>query len=363
MSQASGSGMAARWAWLDELRGVAVVLMIHTHALTSWLAPPARAGAVYDAYALLFAVPSRLFLFLFGFSLALSARRGARPVVGGLARGLELLAYAFALRLWDWGTRGASDPTRLWKVDILNVMGALALVLAPLAFVRRRSGAFALAVALAAAGVALGALGDGFAPPDSWPTVARAYIAGARPLAHFPLIPWGVYAAAGYAWATVTTAPGAFELRRPARLAAGAGGAAVMMTILVARSAMPIDQVLLQRESDPLLVVATTAGVLALVAAWPALRGAGAGRSFLAARIVELGRASLLVYFVHLGICFGPLSRTWHGSVSLLTASAGAWAVVVLMAGAAHLRLRLPPIAAVAALASWGRSTTPPRSP
>jgi len=193
----------ARLELLDVLRGLAVVLMIHTHVSNAWVSQAARAGRVFALEGWTFALPSRLFLLLLGASLAAAWHRAggdARALrLSALRRAAELVALGFALRLHDWWSHGMSEPLRLWKVDILPCLGLSALVCALLAS-RAGRPAPLRAVAAAAAAVVLGAWLGGEPGPAAVPAPAWAYVAGPRPLAWFPLLPWCAFALAGV-WA------------------------------------------------------------------------------------------------------------------------------------------------------------------
>lgn len=335
-----GPPAGGRVAALDALRGVAVLAMILTHASLAFASPAARAGAGFSALAPVFALPSRLFVGLLGVGVALRAARGDGPRVVA-RRGLELFGYAYALRLWDYLSRGATEPTRLFKVDVLNAMGAAALVLAALLAAipgapgeppsprtarARRLGALGLGLAA----VALGAWAAAARPEGlPVPAILGAYVAGPRPLAHFPLAPWFAYAAFGFA---LVPARGLAAASRPALARLAAAALALGLGVLGARAGRAIDAEALAREADvglvlgsALVVLALAAGALVLFAATPRIASPEGA-------LARLGRASLPVYLLHLGLCFGPLVAPFRERLSVPEALVAAALVAAAMA-------------------------------
>src|ERR1019366_614668 len=100
-SVADATKKKQRLTHVDCMRGVACILMFQGHAYDSWLGGPARFSAVarWSHFASTLAATS--FLFLTGFSLALSvesmARQGAAPgaiVLATVRRGGQILLFA-----------------------------------------------------------------------------------------------------------------------------------------------------------------------------------------------------------------------------------------------------------------------------
>ena len=127
---------AGRLGYVDWTRGLAVLLMMQTHAYDAWLSPAARQTSFYRWSRLLGGYPAPLFLFLAGLSLALLGeglhRRGAgaETVRVGVRRGLEVFGYAVLFRLWMFATGGFGQPTDLLRVDVLNCIGLSMLLVA-----------------------------------------------------------------------------------------------------------------------------------------------------------------------------------------------------------------------------------------
>jgi hypothetical protein len=130
-------------------------------------------------------------------------RRDALPawqrLTGALrrARYLFLLAFLFRLQLWVFGLPG-QPWTDLLRVDVLNVMGATAALLAVLAFCRglqRVRWAAAAGILLAAMAPVMSDL-----ETDGIPGAIRDYFVPSA--ASFSVFPWGSYLAFGLAVGT-----------------------------------------------------------------------------------------------------------------------------------------------------------------
>src|SRR5579863_6022368 len=128
-----------RVTFIDWMRGIAALIMLQGHTFDAFLKPAERTGAWFTYSQFLGGEAAAIFLFLTGATYGMGMNRrqhmppGAR-VLQALkrARFLFLLAILFRLQGWifAWGT---SPWTDLLKVDILNVMGATAALLAFLA--------------------------------------------------------------------------------------------------------------------------------------------------------------------------------------------------------------------------------------
>src|SRR5262245_44060734 len=133
------TGEPGRLAYIDWMRGLAVVFMMQTHAYDSWLEPGARRSAFYGWSRLIGGYPGPIFLFLAGLSLARLAearhRKGAEPATlrrDLLRRCAEVLGYAVLFRLWMFTTSGFARPADLLRVDVLNCIGLSMLLAAAL---------------------------------------------------------------------------------------------------------------------------------------------------------------------------------------------------------------------------------------
>lgn len=309
--------MPGRLGYVDWTRGLAVLLMMQTHVYDSWLTPQAKATPFYRWSRLLGGYPAPLFLFLAGLSLALLVEgrltRGTPPQRAareGMRRGLEVLGYAVLFRLWMFTSGGFARPADLLRVDVLNCIG-LGMILTAWAALgwSARGRRLAAAVGLALLVAVLTPLAWDSPWPGWIPRPLLAYVSGHVSGSFFPLFPWTSYVASGaatgmlLAWAHAGGREGATS----AALAATGAGA---IPLALALDRLP--QVYPRYDfwwTSPNYVLIKT-GILLLVlglaylwnrmpwAAWPsALR--------------QMGRTSLLVYWVHIEVVYGGIVVPW----------------------------------------------------
>lgn len=355
---------------IDALRGLAVVLMIALHTSHGWLAPMWREGAAWTLVRSLGGMAAPLFLLLSGVSLGLHGHADDREVWArarsGIARGLSILVLGYVLRvqMWmldangyrdagawliagtlvlgyalvyrglaRWGARQAGAarwlaagagaiaigawgvagwfPERtagVFRVDVLQAIGAsIALVACAVATLGpRRSWLVAIGALVACATPLVEAWG-----PSPLPTALDAYLAR-RPAAPgvlasglFPLFPWAGYAfigaALGLDWANAARN---HALVKRMRVTGGLGA------LLALASCELVPAVSATLGAHPWLThpVRVTYRVgLALVLA--AVCAALVRVRFARWPLVTFGRASLLVYWVHLEFAFGIAAR------------------------------------------------------
>ncbi|MCA9528839.1 MAG: DUF1624 domain-containing protein [Myxococcales bacterium] len=161
---ANARGAARRLAFVDDLRGLAVLLMIVWHTADGWLAPASRAGAGYEALRVAGGLAAPLFFLLAGASVVLkleSGRRRGRPARGTQAeialRGLSIMALGYGLRLQMWLVdAGAVAQVGAARAFVPLVLGIALVVLGLRAALSGRAGALWRRVA---PGVALWGVG------------------------------------------------------------------------------------------------------------------------------------------------------------------------------------------------------------
>ncbi|HET7291191.1 MAG TPA: heparan-alpha-glucosaminide N-acetyltransferase domain-containing protein [Vicinamibacteria bacterium] len=317
-----------RLEYVDWLRGFAVLLMMQTHAYDAWLAPEAKQTVFFKWSRLAGGYPAPLFLFLAGLSLALLAearfRNGtAAPAVRRelARRGLEVLVWAALFRLWMFTTGGFAKPVDLLRVDVLNCIGLSMLLVGSLALTARSPRRRTLRTALLGALVAVLTPLAWDLPSPSWiPFWLRGYWSGRAPGAFFPLFPWAGFTAVG---ATVGLLLGrARQQGREAALVAAlasGGAAAIPLALLLDRLPDVYPRYDFWWTSPNYFLVKV--GILLLVVgfayAWSRMPWAA-----MPSLLRQLGRTSLLVYWVHIEIVYGGIvARGIRGSLSVLEAS------------------------------------------
>lgn len=338
---------------IDWMRGLACLTMFQTHCYDSWLAPGEREGRFFQASQLIGTLPAPLFLFLAGVSLALVVDRLEEKGVAGAAiarttarRGLEIFLLGLAFRVqefllgWGW-----APWTDLLRVDILNTIG-LSLVAASVVplLARGRTRQILLAAGLALA-VAL------VTPPlwttwkaDFLPWWLASYLNGGhtdydpKPWL-FPLFPWVGFAFAG-------AAVGLVMMQALRRGRAGAaqwliGGAGVVLGLLgLALDKLPVQLYAVYDfwHTSPnffLVRVGVLLVILSLVYAWCRVKPVRWWSP-----VEQLGKTSLLVYWVHIEFVYGRFSILPKRASSIELATLGLLGIFVAMTLLSLLRTR-----------------------
>jgi uncharacterized membrane protein len=200
----------------DWLRGIAVLVMIQTHALTL-LRPELRTGALWSRLQWIDGLVAPAFIFSAGFSLALVQVRGAAAgarwlrVRKTLRRLGEVLLVATLVN-WMWFPL-LREPRWIFRVDILHCIGLSLLIALPILVALSPRPLVLRWVALGLAALAFGAspLAEGVRGP-------LASLANGSTGSVFPLLPWAGYVYLG-ASAGATAAAG--DARALARWVAG----------------------------------------------------------------------------------------------------------------------------------------------
>lgn len=188
----------ARVHAFDWLRGLAVLVMIQTHALVL-LSPAARASALYPRVVRVDGLVAPAFIFSAGFALALVqvraglAGRRREQARKSLRRVRDVLVVAALLNaIWFAPWR---QPLMVLRLDILHCIGlSLLLVLPVLLALARHPAALRVVTLLLALG--LFAVSPLTAQLEGWPTAlltTRPGVLDATTGASFPLLPWAGY--------------------------------------------------------------------------------------------------------------------------------------------------------------------------
>ena len=330
---------AARSLGIDVARGLAVVLMIQTHAYDGWVAPAHKASFGYRLSRVFASVPAPLFLLLAGVGLALGAaamqRRGAPSPSADpsavrralLGRSLRIVGYGYALSVVYALIEARFDAATLLRADILHAIG-LSLSVCTLLLVGVPPQRLVARVGLLVSGaLALGVLVPRVLPP--LPPVLRplaALLIDVAPYTRFPLLPLCGFTAVGYFVGTCAL-PG--RPRRALLLSLGLIATVPLWQLLTAETVRMLGGALSRRH--PAVAWNFCEGVARALAA---LYGAAA-LTALAARpgadadraprglgwLVRLGRGSLLAYALHVPLCYGRLAAPFAGKLEVATAT------------------------------------------
>ena len=196
---------AARVRAFDWLRGIAVVVMIQTHALVL-LRPELRRGDLFVTLQWIDGLVAPSFILAAGFSMALTQVRaalGAGDTSGARARRLrrtlrrifEVLLVATLVN-WMWFPI-FREPRWILRIDILQCIGLALLIALPFLFTLATRPQILRIVALLLAAIAFGIspLAEHVGPP------LATFVNGTTG-AVFPLVPWSGYVYLGAAIGT-----------------------------------------------------------------------------------------------------------------------------------------------------------------
>lgn len=340
-----------RLAYIDWMRGLACVLMFQTHCYDSWLSPAARKSALFTWSQLGGTFPAPLFVFLSGISFALVTERlrekGASPgqvAKTTIRRGAEIFGLGLLFRVQEFALGYPWSPwTDLLRVDVLNILGLSMVLMGVLCWLsargatsldaqqnvtalRNRSMVCSLLVAALVA-LATPVLWTTHRP--SWlPWPLESYINGVHNLDKpqpwlFPLFPWSAFAFAGLA--TGFSVFTDFARRKEGLVFALLGGAGVLgcaLSIVFDRSRFQLYAVYDYWHSSPnffLMRCGILLLILFLVYAWCRWGLAQVGFS----PMIQLGKTSLLVYWVHIEFVYGRFSILPKRQCTVLHASLG----------------------------------------
>jgi uncharacterized membrane protein len=344
------------------MRGLACVLMFQTHCYDAWLSPSERQSKFFMYSQLGGTFPAPLFLFLAGISFALVTDKlrqknlaPAQIARTTIRRGAEIFAFGLLFRLQEyliaWGWAPLSD---LLRVDVLNTIGLSMMLMGMLCWLVlaiQREAHARLTLILVSSGTAL--LISLLTPPlwtnwqPNWlPWPLESYINGTHNLGTpqpwlFPIFPWTAFAFTGLAAGFILQSEWA---RKREALIFFLAGAAGLVLIAAAR----------WFDAQPHQLYATydywhtspnffwlRAGMLLVIltASYAWCRWGAAQWGF--SPLIQLGQASLLVYWVHLEFVYGRASILPKHSVEVRTASVGLLAMSLAMLMLAFLRTRL----------------------
>ena len=337
--------MTRRLRYLDWARGLAVLLMIHAHVLDAWTRDSDRSTRAFGYLTILGGFAAPAFLWLAGLSLILAADRkhvnGAsrRDITEEVVkRGLEVFILAFLFRLQAFVISPGGSPLKLFRVDILNIMG-LGIVMAGLVWglARTRRQAFAL-YALMAAAAAMGTpvlrAAEWVASVPTWPSWYIRPMGEHTTFTGFPW--WGFVFAGGAGGIAIGWAREGSAMPRVMRLF-GATGVALVALGFYTASRPTIYEVSSFWTSSP-TYFAIRLGVLTLaLAGCYALSTIAVHRQAAGDALARFGQSSLFVYWIHVELVYGTLAAglrhrlpLWQVAVAYLAFSGAMYAAVVL---------------------------------
>jgi uncharacterized membrane protein len=350
-----------RLSYIDWMRGLACVLMFQTHCYDSWLSPEARKSAVFVWSQLLGTLPAPLFVFLSGISFALVTERlrekGATSneiAKTTIRRGAEIFALGLLFRVQEYALGyGYSPWTDLLRVDVLNILGLSMMLMGVLCWLSARRASDDVSAlsqnvaALRTRGILASLLAAtliAMVTPLLWtthrpralPWPLESYINGVHIYASpqpwlFPLFPWSAFAFAGLAVGFLLFTNVAKRLEGPIFAVLGAAGIlACWLSIKLDASPIHLYAIYDYWHTSPsffLMRCGILLIILFCVYAWCRWGVAQMGFS----PIIQLGKTSLLVYWVHIEFVYGRFSILPKRQCSVFKASAGLCVIFLAM--------------------------------
>ncbi|MGC2829430.1 MAG: heparan-alpha-glucosaminide N-acetyltransferase domain-containing protein [Candidatus Acidiferrum sp.] len=357
-----------RLAYIDWMRGLACVLMFQTHCYDSWLSPAARKSSFYVWSQLGGTLPAPLFLFLSGVSIALVTERlrekgatSAKIAKTSILRGAEIFALGLLFRVQEYALGYRWSPwTDLLRVDILNMLGLSIMLMGVLCWLtaaRNPANAAALPQTVSAsrnrgifAGLFVATL-VAMSTPLLWtthrlsrlPWPLESYINGVHVFGNpqpwlFPLFPWSAFVFCGLAVGFFLFTN--IAKRNEALTFAALGGTGILACLLSLR--LDHSQVRLYSGYDYwhtspnffLMRCGVLLLILCLIYVWCRWGLAQMGFS----PIIQLGKTSLLVYWVHIDFVYGLFSILPKRQCSVPLATNGLLIIFLAMLVLSQLR-------------------------
>ena len=351
----------SRIAYIDWMRGLACVLMFQTHCYDSWLGGEARQSRFFMDSQLLGTFPAPLFLFLAGISFALVMEKlrqknlpPAQIASTTIRRGAEIFALGLLFRLQEFAIAlGWAPASDLARVDILNTIGISMMLMGVVCWLVLSICGPRTRLALVLAGAGAASLISLLTPPlwttwrpDWLPWPIESYVNGVHNLGMpqawlFPIFPWTGFAFAGLAVGFILQDPWIRNRETLVFFALGGGG------VVLVEGARWLDAQPRQLyavydywHTSPNFFLIRLGMLLMILWGSYAWCRWGAGQwSF--SPFIQLGQASLLVYWVHIEFVYGRFSILPKRALGIQSASLGLLIIFLAMLALAIVRTRL----------------------
>jgi len=319
--------------------------MIEAHTVDAWTRAADRRSAAFGVAGILGGFAAPLFLWLAGVAVAFaiarseSAGTSRRDAVEAICRrGLEIFILAFLFRLQAFIVSPGGSPVKLFRVDILNVMGP-AIVGAGLLWLAATSRRGRIAVYAMAAAVV------GLVTPvvrtaqwvDAMPIWLQWYVRPAGEYTTFTMFPWSGFVLAGVACGLLMTGAADSRQARRGRVTLTLAGLACLIGGAYASTLPTIYQESSFWTSSPTWFSIRLGVMMLALAALDAIAACAAAVSWLG-WLERFGRSSLFVYWIHVELVYGYASWWWRGRLPLWGTAVGFVLFSAVMLAAAHLR-------------------------
>jgi uncharacterized membrane protein len=340
------------------MRGLACVLMFQTHCYDAWLNDSSRRTALFMWSQLGGTFPAPLFLFLAGISFALVIQKMRRKGLPGaliarttIARGAEILGLGLLFRLQEyviaWGWAPWSD---LLRVDILNEIGVSLVLMGFVCWIFYHGKSAQLRISAVAAAIALAI--SLLSPllwtswrPDWLPWPIESYVNGVHNLAQpqawlFPIFPWSAFAFLGLSVGFLLSTDRARESGSTLfTLAALAGIGLIYLGRWIEAQPYHLYATDDFWHTSPSFFLIRAGFILLILGAAYGWCHWGLGqRGF--SPLIQLGRTSLLVYWVHIEFVYGRFSILRHREADISRVSLGLLTIFLAMLLLSVMRTR-----------------------
>jgi uncharacterized membrane protein len=339
--------MSRRHAYLDWVRGVAVLIMIEAHVIDAWTHASDRTRPLFANAMILGGFGAPLFLFLAGLAAVLSAESKFRKT-GDFAgswwavqkRGWQVFGLAFLFRLQSYILSGLYSLLSLLKVDILNVMGPAIAATAVTGRITRNAAVRCLLFAAGACAIVWLTPVVRVMPLLEWlPDPIEWYFRPVPVRTNFTLLPWAGFVFGGAAVGVVVDHFRAAERARRLQVTLAVSGA-LMVWVSHEASFRPALGTATQYWTTSASFFFLRLGILTLVLPLGYLWEHAPFRHKLSvwSPLQELGRSSLFVYWVHVEMVYGFFSRSIRRDLSLEGAIVAYVAFTVFLLGLVRLK-------------------------
>jgi uncharacterized membrane protein len=324
-----------RFAFLDWMRGLAILVMIQCHTFNSFTRPDLREGGAYVMSQFIGGMAAPLFLFMagmtMGFQMDSLERRESDPFrrwLKSLRRAAYILGIAFAFRFTNWFfSMPHASAAELTRVDILNCMGVGMAVLAATALApgaSRARFAFGAGIIIIAAAPLVANL-----PWSGTPALLQDYVVPGAGHGRFPFFPWTGYLAFGLAAGTLVKRAPAERLERLMQWGVLGG----FTLVLSAQYLSNLPYSLYTRSNfwtdSPALILIRIGIILVIMAAAYLWTEYCAGPRW--SWMQTLGKNSLMVYWIHVMIVYGAAVRAIKRALSINQTAVAALSITLLM--------------------------------
>lgn len=314
-----------RRAYLDWMRGLSVLFMIEAHTFDAWTLMTDRNGRAYLVAIFVGGLAAPIFLFLAGVSVAMAgsarARRSGDRAAASWSvqkRGWQIFGFAFLFRLQSWILSSGATVKGIFKADILNIMGpsiaASAWLWGRLSARRARLLAFG---SLACAFTFLTPIVRSASWLSWLPDPIEWYVRPFPRLSVFTIFPWSGYVFAGaFLGELIDTARSPSEELRLNAWFAAAGLALIAAGYGASYlpSIYPPGQSSFWTSSPTyyFIKIGIMLVLLALIYAYVQRPFAAEPRNPAWSPMLEFGRSSLFVYWIHVELVYGVFTYPLH---------------------------------------------------